>query len=91
VTPSFRGQAPGLLRFGGLVEAWLSRSTRRRKDAEHQTAVLTGVSRETIWLVRVSDEEHPIPRIAKELGGVAAGTLSNRVGAKRGRSTTRLG
>jgi hypothetical protein len=73
------------------VEAWLPRSTRRRKDAEHQTAVLTGVSSETIRLVRVSDQEIPIPRIATELGGVAAGTLSNSVDARRGRSTVRLG
>lgn len=49
-----------------------------------------GFSRETIRLVRASDEEHPIPKIATELG-VAAETSSNRVGARRGRSTTRPG
>jgi transposase len=32
--------------------------------------------REAIRLVRASDEEHPIPRIAKELG-VTAETLRN--------------
>lgn len=34
----------GLLRFGVLVETWQRRSTKRRKDAENQTTVSTGVS-----------------------------------------------
>ena len=33
-----------MLRFGGLVETWQWRSTKRRKDAENQTALPTGVS-----------------------------------------------
>ncbi|MEJ7842047.1 MAG: FAD-binding protein [Rubrobacter sp.] len=33
-----------LLRLGGLMETWFQRSTRRRRSAEHKTAVPAGIS-----------------------------------------------
>lgn len=71
-------QAVGLLRFGRLVDTWHRRSTRRRKDAENQSTLPFGVPPRGLRLVRASDEEHPIPKIAME-PGVTAETLRNWV------------
>jgi transposase len=62
----------GLLRFGGLVDTWQRRSTKRRKDAERtRPPYPPEFRREAIRLVRASDEDHPIPKVAKELGVTA--------------------
>jgi hypothetical protein len=61
----------GLLGFGGLLEAWRRRFTNRRKDAENQITIPSGVFHKVIRLERSPDEMHPNSRIAKALGVTA--------------------
>jgi transposase len=46
--------------------------------AANKSGLPIGVRREAVWLARASDGEHPIPRIAREIG-VSDGTLRNWV------------
>ena len=68
-----------LLRLGGLMETLFQRSTQRRRSAQNERPPYPPeFRREAIRLVRASDEEHPIPRMASELG-VSVETLRNWV------------
>lgn len=68
-----------LLRFGGLMETFGPGSLREgERVPKTRSPYPPEFRREAIRLVRASDEEHPIPRVANELG-VSAETLRNWV------------